>query len=77
MLHNDDGRWPERVRVTFEHGYRTCPPGLLLHIAQRCQKGAAGMVEQESILGRSVKLASTYDAEAASVISAYTLASRP
>ena len=67
------GGWPEAIEVDLVHGYDTCPPSLYPVIAERAQRAKAGMVRQESILGRSVSYASEYDPASLNAIAHFTL----
>lgn len=67
------GTWPEFIEVDLTHGYAECPPELLPVIAERAQRGAAGLVRQESLGSRSVTYAAEYDPAASGVLARYTL----
>lgn len=77
VLRRRDCAWPDVIEVDLTHGYKECPPELLPVIAERSQRGKAGLVRQENIGARSVSYAQHYDATGVGVLARYTLPSRP
>lgn len=77
VLRRTAGRWPEVIEVDLTHGYERCPPELLPVVAERAQRGKAGIVRQENIGARSLSLAQADDPVSAEVLARYTLPPRP
>lgn len=71
------GRWPEQIEVDFKHGYEVCPPALLPVIAERVQRGRAGLAVQESLGSRSVSYRQQYDPVSAGILARFTIPGRP
>ena len=77
VLRRRHGVWPEAIEVDLTHGYEKCPAELLPVIAERAQRGRAGLVRQENIGARSVAFAQTYDSSNVGTLARYTLPPRP
>lgn len=71
------GCWPEVVEVDIVHGYAVCPADLYAVVAERSQRGQAGIVRQEGIGGRSVAFSLSSDTPNSRTIARYSLAGRP
>lgn len=69
--------WPETIEVDLTHGYAKCPAELVSVVADRAQRGKAGLVRQESLGARSVSYAAAADPFHAQVLARYTLPPRP
>lgn len=77
VLRRTSGCWPDVVEVDLTHGYAECPPALLWVVAERAQRGRAGLVRQENVGARSISYAKDYDSTGSSVLARYTLQPRP
>lgn len=77
VLRRTSGRWPDVIEVDLEHGYDQCPPELLPVVAERAQRGKAGIVRQENLGSRSISLAQTDDPVSSEVLARYALPPRP
>lgn len=77
VLRRTAGRWPEAIEVDLTHGYAKCPPELLPVVAERAQRGKAGIVRQENIGARSLSLAQNDDPVSGEVLARYALPPRP
>lgn len=71
------GCWPEAIEVDVVHGYESCPEELLPVVAERVQRGKAGVVQQENIGARSVSYRANYDTAGSAVLARYSLPPRP
>lgn len=71
------GRWPEQIEVALKHGYEACPPALFPVIAERVQRGRAGLAVQESLGSRSVSYRQQYDPVSAGILGRFTIPGRP
>ena len=77
VLRRRGGVWPAVIEVDLTHGYEACPDELLPVVAERAQRGRAGLVRQENIGARSVSYAQQYDATNVGTLARYTLPPRP
>jgi|SRR5690625_82233 len=77
VLTRRHGRWPDVIVVDLTHGYVECPPELLPVVAERAQRGKAGLVRQENVGARSVSFAQHYDSSNVGTLARYTLPPRP
>lgn len=77
VLRRVSGRWPDVIEVDFEHGYDVCPPELVPVVAERAQRGKAGIVRQENLGSRSISLAQNDDPVSGEVLARYALPPRP
>lgn len=67
------GGFPDVIKVTYIHGYRTCPKDLHGIIAERSGSQVSGRVLAESLAGRSVQLDGGYDPNTPAILNAYRL----
>ena len=67
------GGFPDIIKVTFRHGYQSCPKDLHGIIAERSGSQASGRVKAESLAGRSVQLDGGYDPNTPAILAAYRL----
>lgn len=67
------GGFPDIIKVTFKHGYESCPKDLHSIIAERSGSQVSGRVLAESLAGRSVQLEGGYDPNTPTILAGYRL----